>query len=393
MQTLFPNLEPRLRSELDALPRLIDKTFPLPHKFRNQLPKDIRDLSRLLTSNRSQRDDGYLGRPALLSAYLRYFVPWNIYRLSRLLSGLEISLNAGDTLLDLGSGPLTLPLALYLSRPELRTVPLQCICLDRNAAALDAGKKLFKALAPDSVWKLKTIRGSLGVKIEGTPVKLLSAANLFNELFWDDRSSLSALGGRYARMLSGMTDEAGSILVVEPGIPRSGAFISSLRENLIQLGRSMQAPCPHQGSCPLPGLRKGSKWCHFAFSTEDAPSDLHKLSAAAGIPKERASLSFLYSQAHGEPTGLAAAQQGAPSAQGSREGPVKLAVRILSDAFSLGPATAGRYACSERGLVLVHGKKNRIDGLESGYITELPLETRAEQRDKKSGALMLPFQG
>ena len=97
---------------LDRLPGLIDKVFPLPERFRVGLPRDVAELSRLLTSGRPERGASYLGKPALLSAYLRYFLPWNIYRLSRLFTSLPLELKPHDAVNDLGAGPLTLAAAL-----------------------------------------------------------------------------------------------------------------------------------------------------------------------------------------------------------------------------------------------------------------------------------------
>ena len=78
---LFALLPPETRRLMDGIPALIEKTFPLPGRFRSALPSDVAELSRLLTSGRGERGLSYLGRPNLLSAYLRYFLPWNLYRL------------------------------------------------------------------------------------------------------------------------------------------------------------------------------------------------------------------------------------------------------------------------------------------------------------------------
>jgi hypothetical protein len=105
---LFAPLPDESRMILDRVPSLIDKVFPLPERFRVGLPRDVAELSRLLTSGRPERGASYLGKPALLSAYLRYFLPWNIYRLSRLLTSLSLELKPNDAVNDLGAGPLTL---------------------------------------------------------------------------------------------------------------------------------------------------------------------------------------------------------------------------------------------------------------------------------------------
>ncbi len=377
MQTLFPRPDPQVRAGLDRLLGLIDRTFPIPGRFRNGLARDVAALSRLLTSERGARDDGYLGKPAELSAYLHYFLPWNIYRLSRLFTGLPLAVREGDILVDLGSGPLTVPIALWLARPDLRALNLEFRCLDRTGKALAAGKRLFEALTADgeSRWRITTIRGSLGTRILGEKAALVSAANLFNEVFGDDRTPVAELADRSVRLLAAPVRDDGTILVVEPGIPRSGEFISALRAAFLRQGRPPLAPCPHSGACPLSGGKRGAKWCHFAFDTDDAPPRLLALSAAAGIPKERATLSFV---AVG-PLGSAAA---APV-------PQTVGLRLVSDSFPLDAGQFGRYACAEWGLTLAVGSSQRMRELESGSLIELPPGSKPTGRDAKSGAAVV----
>ncbi|MDR0387814.1 MAG: rRNA methyltransferase, partial [Treponema sp.] len=181
-----PELPAASRRLLEGFPRLVDTVFPLPGRFRAGLHRDVAELSRLLTSGRGDRPEGYLGRPPLLSAYLRYFLPWNLYRLVRLLPLLPITLTEGDAVTDLGSGPLTLPLALWMARPEFRSLALEFRCLDRTEAALKAGKRLFTALAgPESPWKIRLIHASLAAPVKGPPAALVTAVNVYNEIYGD----------------------------------------------------------------------------------------------------------------------------------------------------------------------------------------------------------------
>jgi hypothetical protein len=126
----------------------------------------------------------------------------------------------------------------------------------------------------------------------------------------------------------------------------------------------------------LPGGPAGAKWCHFAFDTVDAPSGLHRLSEAAGIPKERAVLSFLLAG----PT--------VPAPEPASTG--ALPVRLFSDAFPVAGGGTGRYGCSARGLALVKSKRGEAAGLESGAL-ELFTIPQPERRDEKSGALALEY--
>ncbi|MDR3146436.1 MAG: rRNA methyltransferase [Treponema sp.] len=379
---------------LEGFPGLVDKVFPLPGRFRAGLGRDVAELSRLLTSGRGDLPEGYLGRPPLLSAYLRYFLPWNLYRLVRLLPALPLALTEGDAVTDLGSGPLTLPLALWIARPEFRSLSLEFRCLDRTEAALKAGKRLFAALAgPESPWKIRTIHDSLDAPVKGKPAALVTAVNVYNEVFGDlphtDNHALAQAAGREARRLAALSVPGGGVLIVEPGVPRSGEFIACLRAALLERGLPPLSPCTHAGPCPFPGGRAApagrrtagekQKWCHFVFDTGDAPPKLLELSVAAGLPKERAALSFVFA--------CGAARSG-PSRQA---GMTETAVRILSDPFPLPEGGQGgrygRYGCSERGAVLAAGEKQKIYALNFGALLRTPLPAPdTERRDPKSGA-------
>jgi hypothetical protein len=419
---LFPPLSPvsGIRRALDAVPPLIDQTFPIPARFRKDLPGNVAELSRLLTSARNERSLSYLNRPPLLSAYLRYFLPWNLYRLCRLLPGLDLALAPGDAVADLGSGPLTLPAALWISRPELRPVPLEFRCIDRSAAVLEAGRKFFAVLAGENCpWTLKTIPGEvrpgparpLSVKLRGKAPALIAALYLYNEICQpippEDAAALGRLAESQAAFLAGLGGEGGRILVLEPGVPGSGEFISLLRDSFLRLDCSPLAPCPHSGPCPLEPCslepcslgegkkregKRAAKWCHFAFDTGDAPGALRKLSAAAGIPKERATLSFLLvgkKTAAPRAASIAEAVPVPPAAS-----PARVLLRIISDPFPLpaggedaygGNSRYGRYGCGERGLVLVRGGGGIIESLASGALVWVKL---GAGRDLKSGALV-----
>jgi hypothetical protein len=248
--------------------------------------------------------------------------------------------------------------------------------------------------------------GTLSAQIHGEKAKLVTAVNLYNELFQDlspaDTEGLKRLTEQHAGLLTSLVQDEGRILVMEPGIPRSGEFIVALRKALMGKGYPPCSPCPHTEACPLPGGRitsgKGSggkaKWCHFAFETGDAPGDLHKLSAAAGIPKERAVLSFIL-------TGRVPDSKTASDVKIASE----IKVRVISDAFSLPNYHYGRYGCSGKGLTLISGVQSAegfppaATGSEgeprssssvagSGALLDMKL-TGKEGRDQKSGALII----
>ncbi|MDR0598755.1 MAG: rRNA methyltransferase [Treponema sp.] len=396
---------------LRGLLSLIDRTFPLPRRFRSRLPAEVAELSRLLTSARGEREGAYLNRPNLLSAYLRYFLPWNVFRLFQVFeqTGCPAALRGGDAVTDLGSGPLTLPIALWMAFPALRALELEFRCVDKSAPALEAGKRLFQALSAGAAaggsgeggnpWRIKTIHDSLDAPIRGQKARLVSAVNALNEV--RPRGAGPEAGAeKTAALLRSLRAGDGTILIVEPGNPQGGTLTAALRAALREKGMFPAAPCPHGGPCPLPGgtgPRGGkpgrggkAKWCHFARATGDAPEGLRALSLAAGIPKERAVFSYLL----------------ATPAPPAGKAPGTLSVRVVSDPFPVrgvppgGPGTApgrpapewGRYGCSERGLVLLVGNAGGPGQAGPGTLLELPLPGTPEReapRDPKTGALRL----
>ena len=110
---LFPRPVASLLIGLDKLPELLTRVMPLKSKHRGALPGQIRALSTYLTAERDQLPRDYMNQPPLLSAYLNYFMPWNIYRQGRLLAGLQLRIRPGAQIVDLGAGPLTFLLALW----------------------------------------------------------------------------------------------------------------------------------------------------------------------------------------------------------------------------------------------------------------------------------------
>lgn len=240
------------------------------------------------------------------------------------------------------------------------------------------------------------VKGESGVSLKRR-VKLVSSANMFNELFWDNPQPMEAQAKSHASMLASYAEDSASVLVIEPGVPRAGRFISLLRDALLRLEFSPLSPCPHDGPCPFPGHRYG-KWCHFTFNTKDAPAKLHALSESSYLTKDRAALSFIFAK-----RGDARAEEAVPGAEDAPLSALSrmndmvgtLKVRIESDPIKLPEYRTGRYGCSRLGMVLVTGAFAEGDYLqtcESGSLIELPAPAlKTLSRDEKSDALIIPL--
>ena len=131
---LFKKLDTKLPAAkvIDDFDEIVQGVMPLTSRQLLQLPENIRNLSHQMTDERSTRRLGYMNDKMQLSAYIHYFTWWNLVRLSKLFSSLDEKCFPADKsiCLDLGSGPLTVVTALWLSRPDLRQKELTWYCLD-----------------------------------------------------------------------------------------------------------------------------------------------------------------------------------------------------------------------------------------------------------------------
>ncbi|MCK7472023.1 MAG: hypothetical protein MZU95_15685 [Desulfomicrobium escambiense] len=311
-------------------------------------------------------------------------------------------------ILDIGSGPLTLPIALWIARPDLRDRGLRVVCTDRVRKPMESGLALLDALRlktggpvlGDGAWKVET-RHAVFPDM-GAPVRadVVASANAFTEFFW---SSAARRESHLGERSLGPPFRPGSGLQARrrhPGgrtrEPRSGAMLSALREAAILAGIRVESPCPHARACPMPGAfggmgdrvdgkarsalppvhsprwRPKMPWCHFPVPLDTAPAALTRFSEEVGLPKDRLTVSWL---ALRKPAGDKAPE-------GEQKGPLR--TRLVSDPIRLPGGWDGRYACSDLGYTLVVGAAAR-EG--AGCLLDLDRPARVS-RDEKSGAVI-----
>ena len=385
IEKMFKSLEKNENSILENFDDILQNIKPLSSKQLYQLPNLIKELSHQLTDERSSRHNGYMNQTVMLTAYSRYFMWWNLFRLTNLFRGFPKNcfdfLKDDDYCLDLGSGPLTIPVALWLSRPELRKKKLTWYCTDISQTALSLGEEIYLSVAAKTLtnetetqpWKIIRVKGELGTEIRNK-ASFVTCANMFNELYYDTAKPLEEQAKKYTNTLISYATEKSMILVVEPAFPRSSRFISLTRDALIRKKFSIISPCPHTKECCMDG-RKGGKWCHFVLDTSFAPKKLHKLSDKAGLPKDRASLSFVFAQNFEE-------------IQND-----ELKIRVISDMIKLPQNATGRYACSRLGLTLVKSNFTSSKKFDSGSLISTEEATNkiesSAKIDTKSGAKII----
>ncbi|MFC3453521.1 small ribosomal subunit Rsm22 family protein [Amycolatopsis speibonae] len=66
---------------------------------------------------------------------------------------------------------------------------------------------------------------------------------------------------RRAEVVRWLSAKTSMLVLIEPGTPGGYDRIVEARDQLVGLGLSLVAPCPHEGDCPIP---RGKDWCHFS---------------------------------------------------------------------------------------------------------------------------------
>ncbi|WP_308686972.1 small ribosomal subunit Rsm22 family protein [uncultured Treponema sp.] len=381
---------------LENFGKIVMETRNLSSKQQVLLPKQIKNLSHQLTDDRNSRRLGYMNDAGQLSAYISYFMWWNLVRLTRLFASLPetaFKLNDGDFCLDLGSGPLTVPCALWLARPELRSKKLTFYALDLSQGALAAGEEIFLSIAAKTLkenqlpWKILRVKGALGTPVKQKPA-LITCANVFNEVTQSSEMPPDFLAktctADILKYFEKDSPSAQTVLLVEPGDPRSARLVSLMRDSFMRKGFAPLSPCPHLHACPMAGrtaANPNGKWCNFAFDTKDAPEELLKLSKNANLQKDRASLSYVLLCRQEEKT------EGKNSSETEKR---ELKLRVASDFIRLPEIhKSAWYCCSELGLVLAIDKTNRQP--KNGDLLTVKHPGSAENcpSDKKTGAVIL----
>lgn len=397
-------LTDRLQSDtlsiLNNFDQIVQGVRPLNSRQLQQLPDNIRALSHQLTDQRADRRLGYMNDNIQLSSYVRYYTWWNLVRLTRLFSNLPDDLfpQKDAICLDLGSGPLTLVIALWLARPEIRKLNLTWYCLDVSSNSMALGEDIYLSIAArftENPWQIIRVKGSFGTQIK-QKADFVTCANMFNELDQAGDMPPEYQTKKYFDLLKTYATPVANFLFVEPGVPKASRTLSLLRSRFLSLGKNILAPCPHAGDCPMNGFKaytgSQNKWCNFAFSTEDAPAKLQKLSENAKLPKERATLSFLAVTT--EATDAPENHEMQDRLSNANHTPAihtptdDIFCRVASDTFPLPGHKFGHYACSELGLVLLRTRGSEM--LKSGDLISVKIKSPDSlPKDEKSGALII----
>ncbi|TDW76811.1 small ribosomal subunit Rsm22 family protein [Kribbella pratensis] len=231
MSSVDTQLHAALARALDGVPHheLRRRVDALSHRYRTE-----------------QVDDTAAGMRDHLDA-LAYAVtrmPATFRALYAALSAADRHIDASFTThLDLGGGTGAAAWAASAIWPTITTE-----IIERQPAAISLGKQL----AEGNRWRWTTADLRHWTKprdpsASAESVDLITIGYVLNELTDSLRRTLIQTAARFAT----------TIVLVEPGTPHGHRRTLEARDQLIDDGFTIAAPCPHQGECP-------TDWCHFA---------------------------------------------------------------------------------------------------------------------------------
>ena len=180
---------------------------------------------------------------------------------------------APQSLLDAGAGPGGAGWAALETWPQIAAASL----LDSNRAFLDIAETLA-ADAPAPLRAAQRLRADLTAPGDWTAADLVVASYALAEI------APAALAGTVERLWAATR---GLLVLVEPGTPAGYRRLLAVRDQLIDAGARVLAPCPHAAPCPL----SSPDWCHF--SQRLARSRDHRLAKGAETPFEDEKFSYL----------------------------------------------------------------------------------------------------
>tara|TARA_R110002095_G_scaffold129785_1_gene112536 strand:- start:1783 stop:2751 length:969 start_codon:yes stop_codon:yes gene_type:complete len=176
-----------------------------------------------------------------------------------------------SSLLDLGAGPGTASICAKYIFPELEKITL----MDQDKDfKIFAESFLKNANHTDPLYELTDI--STVSKFPPTDLVIFSYS--LNEL--SEKSASHTLHNAWLATKS-------ALIIVEPGTSKAFKGLKKRRQELIDYGAHILAPCPHDKACPL----SDNDWCHFSVRLER--TTLHKYIKDATLPYEDEKFSYL----------------------------------------------------------------------------------------------------
>jgi ribosomal protein RSM22 (predicted rRNA methylase) len=205
-------------------------------------------------------------------AYVAARLPATFAAVKTILS--HIPLNNITSVLDLGAGPGTAALAAALHWPGCKDFHL----IEGNAFMKGISETLLKDIPEISGQSFSFQQADLLTVLLGASFDIVILSYILGELSPENQAHVLKKAWEKGKR---------GIVLVMPGTPSGYRQLMVAREQLIEMGAFIAAPCPHQEACPL----KGEDWCHFSVRLP-RPS-FHREIKGVSLPYEDEKFSYL----------------------------------------------------------------------------------------------------
>lgn len=245
---------------------LIERSYLKPAlvSAREQLTKRYR-----VDQGREQK--GFVS-PAESVAYVAARLPATFASIETVLA--HVSLDNISSVLDLGAGPGTAALAAALHWPGCQKFHL----IEGDAFMNEISQSLLKDLPEIQHQTFLFQKGDLLTGGVDSVYDLVLLSYVLNEFPADEQRLVLQKSWAAAKE---------ALVIIVPGTPVAYRQLMVLRDQLIEEGAFIAAPCPHHEKCPL----KEQDWCHF--STRLSRSSFHREIKNVSLPYEDEKYSYL----------------------------------------------------------------------------------------------------
>ena len=190
----------------------------------------------------------------------------------------ELRARTGDipvtTLLDLGAGPATTLWAAACELPALTRATL----VEPNRVMATLARQLLVGTSVldrvETTWQFESPQ----VSPTDRSHDLVISGYVLTELDISERAAVVAHAWQACRH---------AVVIILPGSVAGFRALLDARRQLLDLGATVIAPCPHADDCPLPN----DDWCHFGARL--SRSSLHRRLKGGALPYEDEKFSYL----------------------------------------------------------------------------------------------------
>lgn len=153
--------------------------------------------------------------------------------------------------------------------------------IEQSPAMIELGRRLA-AGGPGALGRTAWTPGLLTPDLELPQVDLITTGYVLGELDQELRRT----------MITAMAAAADTVAVIEPGTKAGYRRILQARDDLIRLGLTVVAPCPHDAPCPMPA----GDWCHFSVRVNRSAT--HRMIKSADRSYEDEKFSYVVASRH-----------------------------------------------------------------------------------------------